>query len=639
MGEHAMKARQIELLKRLLTEQDMPLIVEQIAANANYSEKTIRNDLHAIEAYLQSWSTAKLVRKPGVGVYLEIGETERQQLYEVMFQVNHVSDEERLLEIAHHLLVSKQPMTLQTFANTYFVDRSVIKRDFEALEKWLHTFNLSLISKRGTGNSITGSELAKRNALAHLSQLISPQAERNSILHLFLPHEISTVKQALQKMQQSYQLSFIDEAFESLMIHALIMIKRTRQQTNVFVEEAETQHISEKPEFHETLSFLATLEDKLAIRFPIEEKTYFTWHVISAKRSHTNRTASEELENVMHELITKLNEFTLVAFDEDAILMEGLELHMQAVLNRLTYGFPITNPLLADIKKMYPYMFGMVLLATEELTTLQTQLPEDEIAYLTLHFQASVERREKKNHQKKQGIIVCHLGVGTSHLLQAKLEQQFKDIDIIACIGEAELQPYLSSAEADFIISTTPIQETSIPSILISPLLNQHEQARVANFLQSQQKESSSQSKSPIAALLPVDSIFLSVQKTHRFEVVEMLANHLLDKGYVKESYPHSVMQREQVSATSIGSGIALPHGNPKAVLQPVMAAAILENPLPWGDEWVSVVFLLATMNEEQNQTKGVFGQLAVLSDKPEKITALQTASDPSDFLEKLHST
>src|SRR5699024_11819837 len=78
------------------------------------------------------------------------------------------------------------------------------------------------------------------------------------------------------------------------------------------------------------------------------------------------------------------------------------------------------------------------------------QLPEDEIAYLTLHFQASVERREKKNHQKKQGIIVCHLGVGTSHLLQAKLEQQFKDIDIIACIGEAELQPYLSSAEADF---------------------------------------------------------------------------------------------------------------------------------------------------------------------------------------------
>src|SRR5699024_12397038 len=117
-------------------------------------------------------------------------------------------------------------------------------------------------------------------------------------------------------------------------------------------------------------------------------------------------------------------------------------------------------------------------------------------------------------------------------LLQAKLEQQFKDIDIIACIGETELQPYLSSAQADFIISTTPIQETSIPSILISPLINQHEQAREANFLQSQQPWSSSQSKSPIADLLAVDSIFLYVQKTHRFAVVEMLANHMLDKGH-----------------------------------------------------------------------------------------------------------
>src|SRR5699024_12038519 len=105
-----------------------------------------------------------------------------------------------------------------------------------------------------------------------------------------------------------------------------------------------------------------------------------------------------------------------------------------------------------------------------ELNTIQTQLSEHEITYLIVHLQASDERREKKNHQKKQGIIVFHLGVGTSHLLQAKLKQQFKDIDIIACIGEAELQPYLSSAEADFIISTTPIQETSIQSILISPL-------------------------------------------------------------------------------------------------------------------------------------------------------------------------
>lgn len=636
-----MKPRQVKLLQHFIVEKDEPHTVEKIAQQAECSEKTIRNDLHVIEDYLQSWKTAHLIRKPGTGIHLEMDEIERNQLYKQIFQTSQVqvSETERLIEIAHHLLISKQPITLQTFANTYFVHRGVITQDLQRLTAWLAGFELDLVSKPGKGSIIKGAELAKRNALAHISQLVSPQTDKKSILHLFLPHEISTVKQALRDMQQSQRTAFIDEAFESLMIHALIMIKRTRQNTNVFVDDIEIQHISEKPEFQETLNFLTTLETKLAIRFPMEEKIYFTWHVISAKRSQTYEEISKELENTLQELTQKLKELTFINFEEDATLMEGLELHMQAVLNRLTYGFPITNPLLSEIKKMYPYMFGMVLLASEEVTALEEQLPEDEIAYLVLHFQASIERKQQQNQRKKSGLIVCHLGVGMSHLLQAKLEQQLHEIDIAACIGEAELKAYLATYEIDFIISTVPLQQSVIPSILISPLLDQQEKNRVAKFIQNiGEKATSQQTGSPLASLLTLDSIFVSVDLEHRFEVVEMLANHLYEKGNVQKAYIHSVMQRERVSATSIGSGIALPHGNPKDVIQPVIAAAVLKEPVLWGEELVSIVFLTATTNNNQKQTKGIFQQLASLSEQPEKVTALQSSINPIDFLEKLKS-
>lgn len=636
-----MKPRQVKLLQHFIVEKDEPHTVEKIAQQAECSEKTIRNDLHVIEDYLQSWKTAHLIRKPGTGIHLEMDEIERNQLYKQIFQTSQVqvSETERLIEIAHHLLISKQPITLQTFANTYFVHRGVITQDLQRLTAWLAGFELDLVSKPGKGSIIKGAELAKRNALAHISQLVSPQTDKKSILHLFLPHEISTVKQALRDMQQSQRTAFIDEAFESLMIHALIMIKRTRQNTNVFVDDIEIQHISEKPEFKETLNFLTTLETKLAIRFPMEEKIYFTWHVISAKRSQTYEEISKELENTLQELTQKLKELTFINFEEDATLMEGLELHMQAVLNRLTYGFPITNPLLSEIKKMYPYMFGMVLLASEEVTALEEQLPEDEIAYLVLHFQASIERKQQQNQRKKSGLIVCHLGVGMSHLLQAKLEQQLHEIDIAACIGEAELKAYLATYEIDFIISTVPLQQSVIPSILISPLLDQQEKNRVAKFIQNiGEKATSQQTGSPLASLLTLDSIFVSVDLEHRFEVVEMLANHLYEKGNVQKAYIHSVMQRERVSATSIGSGIALPHGNPKDVIQPVIAAAVLKEPVLWGEELVSIVFLTATTNNNQKQTKGIFQQLASLSEQPEKVTALQSSINPIDFLEKLKS-
>lgn len=635
-----MKPRQMKLLERLITVKSEPITVEQIAQQAERSEKTIRNDLQVIEDYIQAWKSAKLIRKPGTGVYLEMDERERNQLYKQIFQTGQVqvSEEERLIEIAHHLLISKQPITLQTFANTYFVHRGIITQDLQRLTAWLSGFELNLVSKPGKGNIIEGTELAKRNAIAHITQLVSPQADKKSILHLFLPHEISTVKQALRDMQQSHRTAFIDDAFESLMIHALIMIKRTRQNTNVFVDDTEIQHISEKPEFQETLSFLTTLENKLAIRFPTEEKIYFTWHVISAKRSQPYKDTSTVLETMLDELTQKLKELTFISFAEDATLMEGLELHMQAVLNRLTYGFPITNPLLSDIKKMYPYMFGMVLLASEEITSLEEQLPEDEIAYLVLHFQASIERKQQYNQQKKRGLIVCHLGVGMSHLLEAKLEQQFNEIEIAACIGEAELKSYLTAYDPDFIITTVPLQQSTIPSIQISPLLDEREKSRVTEFIQHLNEQTTfKQAGSPLANLVALDCIFISVEVEHRFEIVEMLANHVYKKGYVHKPYIHGVMQRERVSATSIGSGIALPHGNPKDVIQPVIAAALLKEPVLWGEELVSIVFLTATDSNNQKQTKEIFQQFASLSEQPEKVFTLETAINPADFIEKLN--
>src|SRR5699024_12814786 len=131
------------------------------------------------------------------------------------------------------------------------------------------------------------------------------------------------------------------------------------------------------------------------------------------------------LETVVIELTDKLRELTLINFQEDTVLIDGLTIHMDSVVNRLTYGFPITNPLLSEIKKMYPYMFVMVLLAVKDLKSFDIQMPEDEAAYLVLHFQASMERMQGTRTVKKQAVIVCHMCIGLLLLMQAKIELYF----------------------------------------------------------------------------------------------------------------------------------------------------------------------------------------------------------------------
>ena len=45
-----------------------------------------------------------------------------------------------------------------------------------------------------------------------------------------------------------------------------------------------------------------------------------------------------------------------------------------------------------------------------------------------------------------------------------------------------------------------------------------------------------------------------------------MLCNKLVDKGYVTKKYFKTVMERENMTPTSIGNGVAIPHGDTQEV-------------------------------------------------------------------------
>jgi len=264
----------------------------------------------------------------------------------------------------------------------------------------------------------------------------------------------------------------------------------------------------------------------------------------------------------------------------------------------------------------------------------QLEIPEDEAAYLVLHFQASVERLGKKREAKKKALIVCHMGIGMSHLLEAKIEQQYQDIDIIACIGKADVLEYLNNQQIDFIISTIPLEKIKTDHIVISPLFGQEDKKKLSQFVEGlKQKQDKFLVPNVISKFLAEELLFFDVKKVHRYEVVEMLADALFQKGYVSKEYIHSAVNRERNSATAIGGGIAIPHGNPSLVHQSAIATAILKERLEWGNERVSLVFMLAIAKEDHSEIRGIIGKIASLSETPLVVHALTAARDYQEVL------
>lgn len=66
-------------------------------------------------------------------------------------------------------------------------------------------------------------------------------------------------------------------------------------------------------------------------------------------------------------------------------------------------------------------------------------------------------------------------------------------------------------------------------------------------------------------------------------QVIDIVAQAMLQQGMVKESYPEAVKARERIYATGlelIDIGIAIPHADPEHALRPAMALGLLSKPV-----------------------------------------------------------
>ncbi|NBJ68246.1 transcription antiterminator [Roseburia sp. 1XD42-34] len=629
----AMNNRQRKLLVILLSNDKRALLIKDLANQLQYSEKTVRNDLQIIDAYLQNYASANLIRKPGTGVYLEIEKTDQTNLFHALFHKGK-SEHERVMEIAYRLLSNEKPVTLQQLSNEHYVNHTVIKNDIESIQQWFDTFGLVIESRQKLGHYVKGEELNKRVALAHIEEVTNQST--TFLSHIFAPFEIATVRQTLNRMIDLWEIPITSNAMENLVVHILIIVQRTKHKFPIHIED-KNQSIMKTKEYQAAVWCVQQLQEKFGISFANDEITYLTWHLRGSKKYSAQTSSKEErTKQILSIIIETMHHLTRVSFSEDEQLMNGLVIHLEAVIHRFIHGLPITNPLLQDIKKMYPYMFSMVTLTMEKVKEeFQYDIPEEEAAYIVLHFQASIERIDAQKHVIPRVLIVCDMGIGMSRLLQAKIEKQYQELEIVGAISKAEVQDFMKQKQVNLIISTTPLEQISVPIVIISPLLEETDKEKLQKFLKKKTVEASVLSAAPhvIYEFIDENLLFINIYPQHRFQVVETLGNALFKREKVEQSYVHQALLRERKSATAIGGGIAIPHGDPTLVLTSAIAVAVLNEPLEWGKEKVSIVFMLALANEKANPIKAIIHKLSALSKDPITLNALLSANDKQEFI------
>lgn len=142
-----------------------------------------------------------------------------------------------------------------------------------------------------------------------------------------------------------------------------------------------------------------------------------------------------------------------------------------------------------------------------------------------------------------------------------------------------------------------------------------------------------------ITDLLDARSISLDGVPKSKSEALDQVVALMVKSGKIndEEAYRRQVYEREEESTTGIGEGIAIPHGKCDAVDKPGLAAMVVKDGVDFealDDEPVTLIFLIAAPNTEDNVHLDVLSKLSVLMMDEEFSNSLRNAKSVEEFLQ-----
>lgn len=459
-----------------------PLKINDIAEKYNISPRTIRYDLDKIDKYLKEMGLEGLTRRPNEGVSISIKNGDIEILSKALDGINCydyvMSQDERVHYIICELLRKDEYTTINSMANKMFVSRGTISNDLKEVKKIFEKNKIKLESIKGKGVKALGDEVKLRSIASNIMFKSSDMTSNFNIniMKMFKDIDVEFISNLIKSAENQMRNTLSDYAFNNLVIHIMISIKRIQLCKDILMDEKELKNLIKTPEFSIAAGITKMLEERYHIDIPESEIGYIAIHFLASNVMLTEEKSEDLLYiqlivSTLVEAVEKKVKYKLII---DEQLFDGLIQHIRPMIYRLKHGINISNPLIDEIILKYKHIFDYV---KDGIDFLKRDLnidtiSKEEIGYITLHFMASIERLKNRNKAKPQVLVVCATGIGTSKFLSIKLKSIF-DIDILETISSHDIKKVIDNKNVDIIVSTIPVKIKNIRCVVVSTFLTE----------------------------------------------------------------------------------------------------------------------------------------------------------------------
>lgn len=592
-----------------------------------------------------------------------------------------------LIEIL--LLSSTDYLTLNHLIISLMSSKSTIVNDLKIVRKSLASNQLVLRNNRNRGYFVEGDESVIRYRLLKLTMQFLHQDNGEMFLNDFVQRcyqiDGGKVIEDITQLCNNYDTSFFENTFKEFVFGFILLNSRLLKDELKLEFPIEIDSSCNEYQFSYQLCQLYHINNYQAI-------SYIAALIFGSSTGDIHKETSDKMViiELIKNMIYRFEHLAGLKFvDEQAIILR-LYIHIRPSYYRLKYYLPTVNPLTSEIKSEYESMF---LLAKESIQPMKNffgrEIPEEEIAYIALHFAISIfHDQDILTHKRYRALVLCPNGIGTSMILLHELEALFPNI-------EFDNQSFLDSLDLESydIIFTTKVTQSlfkkQLNYIFVNPIMNEKEKYLLigkvyklirddsllsndekgllsiiekhvddnqydkiaTEFIYNKKAEDmkNNEEEGGISPLLSEITdprlVQLNVEASDWEDAIRKSTKVLVTNNKVSEEYIDGMIQTTKESGPYIviTKHVALPHARPECGAKEIaISISSLKTPIRFGNKENDPVKYIFGLSALDNKTHlKAMSELAELLDNPEFYRIIDQAKKPQeifDYIKKYES-
>jgi len=553
----------------------------------------------------------------------------------------------------HHLVrrLTEAPggLDIHALADSLYVSESTIESDLRKVKALGEEAGLTL-ARSGSLVALTGTEAQYRRVLSKLFRSESAQGflELEKVKREFASDDLGAFKTGLIAMLDA-QGYFVNEyGVNSVLLHVAIAVDRAiRDMTTRPADAAAAAAVPAAPHEQPAISSAlgALTREHFAVDLDRTDLDYLakllTTRVITPGQNQPVAVVAETHAEPEHlgsvrRIVAQVGEEYLLDLDDETFIVR-LSLHVGNLIARAQDNSYSRNPMVRSIKTSYPMIYDVAVFIASQLQREKSiAINEDEISYIALHLGSHLERQSRR--EERVTVAIVSPGYYDMHvILREHIERALGDevsVEVVVTRTDVDWNDF----STDLVLTTMAAKGAGDNVVVIQPFLGDADVESIRRAISRLRRHRRRiRIKDDLLKYFDEALFLRNATAGSETEMIELLGELMVRQGVIDESYVTGAIEREQLSSTAFTDSIAVPHAMSMSASRTSIAIAVNETSMPWGENRVNVIALIAFSSSGRASFQTVFDQFVeVFADRAEVLELIKKSTGFAEFIEEL---